>query len=661
MSSEVQRLLVTVPNPFLHVRVDNAWDPVPDVAEINAGAYGKCLRLVDDVRGSGLSHGLLLHGQPGTGKTHLLGRLRGALEREERAWFVYVLPLTAPDRFSRHILQAVAGDILRPAAGGGGLPQVTVAIARHLLGDPGARPERIAAHWHELAREHPSAPALLQALRSRLEPMASTLGLEDDVFRVVLRFVAGVGRPKAQAWLLGRSLTEEQVEALDVGRCLDDAESAADAVGTLLRLAGPSFPVVLAFDQIEGLQRDAQENQLLHAFGHGVADLLAQNRNLAVVTCCQTAFLEVLQETLGRALYQGRVAESQSSLEPLQEEPALRLLEARLAASIDLQAVRHLGRGKGHAEFDDPIWPLSREVLGAHLIVSQPARNLLTLARGMFDTAAQAVPDAGPSPLSPPASRGEALAALWEGAVEEEGRLPRDVIDEGIYVDGLARGIEIFGHGARTARSRTRDIDLTIEGPNGRTSIAVCHAENMASLAARFRRLAAAAPTVGRLVILRDRRLAISTSAKRTREHLQAIQSVGGSFVAPTSETYVALAALRRLLSEAAAGDLTVDGQPVAPEALKDWLARAAPPAVREIVHAVLGGGLESEEGDPGSERLLEVLRERCVLALDEAAHLAGLGVDDARRVAVAQARLIGHLRGVPEVVFLQPEGLERH
>jgi hypothetical protein len=112
------------------------------------------------------------------------------------------------------------------------------------------------------------------------------------------------------------------------------------------------------------------------------------------------------------------------------------------------------------------------------------------------------------------------------------------------------------------------------------------------------------------------------------------------------------------LLSEAAAGDLTVDGRSISPDELKHWLAREAPLVIRDLVGTVVGG--ESEPEDLAVERLIEVLREEFLLELEHAAQRAGLTREQARSAAQSQAGLIGHLRGSPEVLYLRPEALEQ-
>jgi DNA replication protein DnaC len=98
--ADIHRLLMGAPNPFLRDRVDSPWqEAFQDVAEINRRAFQSCLNSVEAVYRGNQSRGLILHGEPGSGKTHLLQRLRFFTQKDPRTWFIYIPPFTGPGRF----------------------------------------------------------------------------------------------------------------------------------------------------------------------------------------------------------------------------------------------------------------------------------------------------------------------------------------------------------------------------------------------------------------------------------------------------------------------------------------------------------------------------------------------------------------------------------
>src|SRR6185436_16116275 len=71
-------------NPFRETIVANPWDVARvDVPEIHGDVFEQCLRGIDHVRKSRHSAGLLIHGEAGSGKTHLLSRLCSHLTPRE--------------------------------------------------------------------------------------------------------------------------------------------------------------------------------------------------------------------------------------------------------------------------------------------------------------------------------------------------------------------------------------------------------------------------------------------------------------------------------------------------------------------------------------------------------------------------------------------------
>ena len=64
-------------NPYRLTVVPDAWQRGDaEVTSIHATAFQVCTRALDAVRFEGRNHGLLVLGEPGSGKTHLLSRLR---------------------------------------------------------------------------------------------------------------------------------------------------------------------------------------------------------------------------------------------------------------------------------------------------------------------------------------------------------------------------------------------------------------------------------------------------------------------------------------------------------------------------------------------------------------------------------------------------------
>ena len=657
MHEALQTLRRTLRNPFLQNRVDTAWDArsiASDVPAINDDAFQHVLRTIADVRASRQSHGLLLYGEPGSGKTHMLNRVRHWIQQDEHAWFVYVLPITAPDRVHRDILQATAGDITRGAPETHGITQLAIAVARLFMSDVHAPIREIAAWWRRVMDEYPAGDALADYLLRHLDIFILPLGLDGSVVRVVSQFLAGRHRAAARDWLLGRSLPEETLETLGVAFSLDEESTALTALSTLIRLGGEFSTVVFAFDQIEGLQIDPDDRTGLLAYANAATQLLALHENVAVVTCAQLSFIDTLERIVGRAFFD-RIAERKSALKLVTPAEAMTLVRQRLRGDTDIEQVRIFEKA-GDAE---PVWPLTKSQIDLLSIPSVSARRLLMGCRELFeawqasaplrerDAPAAAGVDAG-GPLS--------LESIWDATLDEERERPTALIDDGVIIDGLVRAA------AGERATKVKDVDVLLKRDGKTIAVAVCNGENLTSLASRLKRLGQlnAQKKFDELVVVRDQRLPIKATAKATQQRLRELTDAGARVVRLSAEAYAALAALRRLLADAAAGDLTLDGRPIQPDELKAWLARHTPSAVDEAVRAVTGDAADTASQQELASRVQELLVGRWIVPLDAIAQDAKLSLDDLRDVAARESALFGVIRGDHDLLFLRSSAIER-
>jgi hypothetical protein len=669
MLEALQTLRRTLRNPFLQNRVDTAWDTrsiASDVAAINDEAFQHVLRTVTEVRESRQSHGLLLQGEPGSGKTHLLNRVRRWIQQDEHAWFVYILPITAPDRVYRDILQATAGDITRGAPDTHGTTQLAVAVARLFMSDINAPVRGIADWWRRVMDEYPAGDALAEYLIKHLDVFVLPLNLDGSVVRVIAQFLAGRNRAAARDWLLGRSLPDDTLHTLGVAFNLDEESTALTALSTLIRLGNDFSTVVFAFDQIEGLQIDPDDRTGLLAYAHAATQLLANHENVAVVTCAQVHFVKDLETILGRALFD-RVAERKSSLKLLTTADATQLVQQRLRTDTDIEQVRVFEKAAGH----DPVWPLTKSQIELLSIPVVSARTLLMRCRELFEgwqhrsTTETAASESTNPPAAEAAAAPQSLDDIWDTALEEERERPSPLIDDGVMIDGLIRAAASDGLKAERA-TKIKDVDVVIDRGGKKIAVAVCNAENMTSLASRLRRLGQlnARKQFDELVVLRDQRLPVSTSAKATQQRLRELAENGARVVRLSAEAYAALAALRRLLADAAAGDLTVDGRSVQPEELKAWLARNTPAAVAEAVRAVAGEAVETTSQQELASRVQELLVGRWIVPLQAIAADAKLPLDDLRDVAAREGSIFGVIRGgtggEQDLLYLRSSAIER-
>jgi hypothetical protein len=630
-------------NPFLLDRVDSAWDGAfTDVDSINQAAFAQCINTIATVRATRQSRGLLLTGEPGSGKSHLLRRLRHAVGAAGKDCFVYVPPVAMATRLYCELLQRVVGDIIRQSHEGAAT-QLESMVVRALLRD-GSRltPMQI---WSDMRRRWPPGPALFARLENHFEQLTLRIRLDPDIALVLRHYLSEHRRIDAYRWLTGMSVAEAVLERLGVSHTLEEDADARSALFALSTLTGDASVLVLAFDQLEGMQLGPDDLEGVRGFGNAVADLLINCRNIAAVSCVQQYFRADLDRALPRAHMQ-RIAQDLGRIDLLRPQDAEALAAARVAADAHVNAARL-------ALQETPLWPLTAAGLKAALAPfvggGMTARSVLNAARGLFDK----WQGGDGEPARPPIAAG--LAAQFESQQAWAARQPAD---ESTFADGLLKLLDLERPN-RVRRSKCRGIDLELEQPDGPTGIAVCQTQNMTRFAARLKQVGDALErgAIRRAVIVRDERLPVGAGAKVTLSRLRALQDRGHTVLRPGAAAYAAVAAARQLLADAASGDLSVDGHPVAMDEVHQWLLDTRPGEAFALLDRL--DAAPSDVTDELLEKLRAALTGAWVLSLAAAGDRAGVNPDELARHLFGQ-RMVGLIGGSPAVVFLRPDGLQR-
>ena len=593
-SPSVDRHLLA--NPF-GCLVGRPLDNDVDVAEINQKAFTSCQRVVEDVIGSGSSAALTIYGEAGTGKTHLLGRVRKWLGSVPGSLFVLAPMGTSARMLWRHLRRCLAEALLRSNGKGG-----------RALDD------------------------LLAAHRDGLDHLP-----ERDLAIVLDHLLRGANLRDAAAWLRGQELPEATLQRLELSApgAEDNQEAAArDVIAALCSLIEPG-PVVFCFDQMEALQNFPGDTAGLFAAGKAIWLLHDQVRNACIVCCLQAGFHQTLERVFDEPTRQRM--QRQDSIRPLDWAEAQHLIEAKLDS---IPAMAELRRGH-----NDPLWPLSPEAIqGVFVDQSAPARKIISRCKDLFDRWRT-----GEAPAV------ESFDTALEGMLEERTVAKQPADAEAAFRDGLPLLLRSLGAPFEVLASPS-PFDFSWDG--GRNTIAVCNQAHANSLASRLKKIGEAwnPSEAPRLLLLRDARFPISAGAKATRQRLQSIEQQGGRLVPVSQEAVEALSALRRLLADAESGDLAYRGEAVSPRRVEQWLAGHMPSALDPLIDELRIGTGQSQNDAVStlSAKLAALLAESKVIGLEDAARELQTSLEEVEFCARADPRLFGLLGG-PIPALFQP------
>ena len=602
---EPSNRLASIPNPFARDVVGSPLDDAKgDVPRINVHAKKECISLIERVSSRRESGSLLLFGEPGSGKTHLLSRLRQHLDRESAAGrhnvFIPLRMQTSPSMIWRFVRGNLADALMR----------------------------RDAAGVSTLER-------ILTARRDDLEKI-----YHRDLAIVLESLLSGMHVRESASWLRGYELPEAALVALGLSTLPIDEEfqeeRAYQVTREIAQLAEP-VPLVFCLDQVESLQRHAEDKEGIFALGKLVATLHDTLHNAAIVCCVQTSFIDQIKNAI-RGSEQDRMLGNRAGLQPLTWEQGLDLIAARLESQPELAEVR--------PEDANRLWPINVERMKA---IFEPggscvARRVLHRAKEIYDEAAHGALSA-PEPLDAFLSR-----------ISEERRRPRPAEESDFILrDALPQlfqmlGMQPSGTGS-TSGARSGSFDLVVEHAGRPVAFALCNQRPGIGLVNRFRKLGEKwdSSYTPRLILLRDARLGIGASAKASQQRLDELTTRRAELVTVSPEALSALESIRGLLADADSGDLSHNGEAVDRKTVEKWLSSHLPGPLADLVDQFKGQGSRRSEIFPA---LTAFLNERKIASMEEAARELRVGLQEVADCAHQNPREFAVIDGNSAVLF---------
>ena len=615
MSPSTQSSAPRIPfqrNPFTNQAAGSPWTDSPaDVSLINNEPFQLLRRGLRQSRAGSDPISIVVTGEPGSGKTHLLSRLKRYLEQEtdgDKAWYVYVRCDASARTLWRHLQGYLAGDLLSRAPG---------KAARH---------SRLA----QLVREEPH----------RLE-QTKHLG----VLRALERLADGTHALVAAAWLRGEPMSESDLAALGIGIDKEDEdrnreEEAKHVIQALLRFLSPTT-VVLCFDQVEALETYPGEQAGYHALGQMVSTLVSgDHRRLLLISCIVAAF-EYNLDKLPNGADRDRWLQEKTNLARIEWDPAMELVKTRLdgAPALRLDRQRHMG---------DPLWPLDEAALRP--LFAQTGRclprELIQTCRKEFDRQMGDV-ELGPKPslkhfLQQEYGRYLAAARL-EWRKEGGEKVLADCLPwllQNSQMTVLDRGAGAGGY-----------ADLSVQNAAGSAALMFCYTGGN-SFTSRMRKAIQEWHGKPELKVLSDPAIQPRPTS-RGAEYLDELKSRGAHQIQPLPEALAALHAIRKLTTSARDGGLTLDGERVDETQAGKWILDNLEPALDQLRDELL---IKPPE-DPVKPKLQALLSRRKVLVAATAARELSLSDVEVASCARRYPMHFGLLEGPPVVLFEAVEG----
>jgi hypothetical protein len=400
------------PPSFLD-RVNTPWDRVPDFEEYNKNAYNRILRVlralsqVGSERTEPNSQGILILGEAGTGKTHLLMRVARNLASTNH--ILFIRKPNNEEAVAQHIWANVVSSLARTLPASVNARSQLDDLLAHVFSrvlipefqqdireDKDAeqkqrwvsRLQEDPYHLFSMLGEGERRQENLDRIRRRtLRFLKFTHPDVDQTIAHVLItycFVAREDRKRVLlTWLSGQDVDE--TEAKDLGLptswvTMDETSSEAStsqqreeqalrAIRTVGILSTYYQPLILAFDQLEGLRDNVR---LTQNWGDVVREIFTMAPNFLVITCIFPSLWETwFQPTLDQSVSE-RIAQQTVTLEVFGPQHGLKLLSTHLEQSF----TKH--------RLPTSIYPFTETDVERLCLDARSPRNFIQAARSEF-------------------------------------------------------------------------------------------------------------------------------------------------------------------------------------------------------------------------------------------------------------------------------------
>jgi hypothetical protein len=254
----IEEIIKREVNPFdlLNLKPGNFWGEKQDsaltVESIHQEAIAEIEELLDLVAKDHRSRTVMLFGDSGSGKSHLLGRLKRTLN--PKAFFAYIGPWAASDHIWRHTLRYTVDSLMQVPEDQQESQESQLMLWLKSLS---AFTERslidrvVKDNFWEILQS--GRQKFIQHLKNTYRKQSI---YNPDIFFGVLHDLTNPELyPLACEWLRGDDLSEESMQALKVKQCIDTEDAAKTILANFGKISTETQPIVLCFDNLDNIPK----------------------------------------------------------------------------------------------------------------------------------------------------------------------------------------------------------------------------------------------------------------------------------------------------------------------------------------------------------------------------------------------------------------------
>lgn len=603
-------------NPFLDIKSDHTDRlPAGDVPSLHNDIYTAMRDTVPQARQIKQGLGLTIVGEAGSGKSHLISRLRQHYDSDPRTVVVTLRLRTGRiGHLWRPVRKQLFEELLKTftfkGAGSNGL----LRILRNRF-----------PNWAAALQDEGGLLGWLLGRRRQvdLKPYLDEFGRTTPLNHDLLKVLPQLSNPElsglADQWLRGQLLGEDDLRRLGLAPYYpgdrEQEDNASDVVQTFLKLAGEQTTLVLCFDEIEAIQSGNWDKAVLREFATMAVTMLGLSGPRSVITSLRFNLHTDLKTATDLTSQQKMGASNSVYVKVLEWEQMLQIVHSRLDAEPTCRNVR-----KQHPSGND--WPLNRkfleELYRKHKRILTPRHVLLACSEefqrlqtdGESDSSDRSDPPSGS--VSPKSSIDQLLQKNWDTYAAKFMKKPESVKFDDVFGKGLpwlANITAVSFYRSEGKHPGIDDVNLVFfssvksHKPIG---ISLCN-DPPTSLWRRLDRLTNQwrANRSKHLAQLHVLRFANERTTSTGQDRLEILKSEGAQLHAIPSQQLAEMAAYHAMLINVQNGDVTYpNGQPVSGQEYDAWVKTHIDQthSVKELLDSLFGQPI------PGPDLHLELV-----------------------------------------------------
>lgn len=355
----MHELLQNTPNPFSSCRVDTPFQTHPDLDAVYHAEYETLKSILDEIKcdPNQQSRGAVVIGEPGAGKTHLMMRL--AKERLKTNRLLFIRQPNNADTVLYHIYARILESFAERIPGtqydqleqlvANSFFSILKSIERVTTTQKGAR-ILSALEQNSLSlysgigsegtqRNRQSWQYIEDHITDWWKNRYTAAGYSPAILQGILRFCSYIDPHKKDAvrrWLAASEIPDEQAADIGLKNWQDEIsreEFALEAIATFGKLSTHDEPLIIVFDQLEGL---SNKLTLLDNFGSAIKEILTHIPNSLIILNLFPDRWEQFQKTFDSAAVE-RVSQHQIHLKRPSDDKLRDILSLKTqAVGLDL-------------------------------------------------------------------------------------------------------------------------------------------------------------------------------------------------------------------------------------------------------------------------------------------------------------------------------------